>query len=133
MRKDIYEGVLLHIMSETKPNYAALARQFNCDYRIVKRYYKAGISKELPIPGKRNQNKKTLIDDYEAIIIDKLSFGCSSTEICHFISKKGYSGSERTIRRYCRNIVRIRLKKQQSELKRLLGYLLKLIGRKIAS
>lgn len=104
MRKDIYEGVLLHIMSETKPNYAALARQFNCDYRTVKRYYEAGISKELPILGKRNQNKKTLIDDYEAIIIDKLSLGCSSTAIYHFISKKGYSGSERTIRRYCRNI-----------------------------
>lgn len=104
MRKDIYEGVLLHIMNETKPNYAALARQFNCDYRTVKRYYESGISKDLPILGKRNQNKKTLIDDYEAIIIDKLSLGCSSTAIYHFIAKKGYSGSERTIRRYCRNI-----------------------------
>ncbi|WP_228076910.1 hypothetical protein [Enterococcus faecalis] len=48
MRKDIYEGVLLNIMNETKPNYAALAKQFNCDYRTVKRYYEAGISKKLP-------------------------------------------------------------------------------------
>ena len=104
MRKDIYEGVLLNIMNETKPNYAALAKQFNCDYRTVKRYYEAGISKKLPDLGKRNQNKKTLIDDYTEIIVDKLSLGCSSTAIYHFIKRKGYSGSERTVRRYCRNI-----------------------------
>lgn len=64
MRKDIYEGVLLHIMSETKPNYKVLAGQFNCDYHTIKRYYGAGISKELPILSKRNQYKKTLTDDY---------------------------------------------------------------------
>lgn len=104
MRKDIYEGVLLNIMNETKPNYAALAKQFNCDYRTVKRYYEAGISKKLPDLGKRNQNKKTLIDDYIEIIVDKLSLGCSSTAIYHFIKRKGFSGSERTVRRYCRNI-----------------------------
>lgn len=104
MRKDIYEGVLLNIMNETKPNYAALAKQFNCDYRTVKRYYEAGISKKLPDLGKRNQNKKTLIDDYTEIIADKLSLGCSSTAIYHFIKRKGYTGSERTVRRYCRNI-----------------------------
>ncbi|MGV2224525.1 IS21 family transposase (plasmid) [Enterococcus faecalis] len=104
MRKDIYEGVLLNIMNETKPNYAALAKQFNCDYRTVKRYYEAGISKKLPDLGKRNQNKKTLIDDYTEIIADKLSLGCSSTAIYHFIKRKGYKGSERTVRRYCRNI-----------------------------
>lgn len=104
MRKDIYEGVLLNIMNETKPNYAALAKQFNCDYRTVKRYYEAGISKKRPDLGKRNQNKKTLIDDYTEIIADKLSLGCSSTAIYHFIKRKGYKGSERTVRRYCRNI-----------------------------
>lgn len=96
--------VLLNIMNETKPNYAALAKQFNCDYRTVKRYYEAGISKKLPDLGKRNQNKKTLIDDYTEIIADKLSLGCSSTAIYHFIKRKGYKGSERTVRRYCRNI-----------------------------
>lgn len=51
-------------MSETKPNYKVLARQLNCDYHTIKRYYGAGISKELPILSKRNQNKKTLTDDY---------------------------------------------------------------------
>ncbi len=121
MRKDIYEGVLLQIMSETKPNYVALARQFNCAYRTVKRYYEVGISKELSILGKRNHNKKTLIDDYEAIIIDKLSFGCSSTAIYHFIFKKSYSGSERTIRRYCRNIREDKIEKATIRIERTLG------------
>ena len=39
LRKDIYEGVLPFIMTHTKPNYAALAKQYNCDYRTVNRYY----------------------------------------------------------------------------------------------
>lgn len=42
MRKDVLEGVLRHIMNDIQPNYAALAKQYNCDYRTVKRYYEAG-------------------------------------------------------------------------------------------
>ena len=41
LRKDIYEEVLPFIMTHTKPNYADLAKQYNCDYRTVKRYYEA--------------------------------------------------------------------------------------------
>lgn len=104
MRIDIYEGVFPFIMSHTKPNYAALAKQYNCDYRTVKRYYEAGISKQLPTLGRKNQNKRTLVDDFEDIIVDKLALGCSSTAIFNFISKRGYLGSARTLRRYCRNI-----------------------------
>lgn len=44
MRKDIYEEVLPFIMTHTKPNYAALTKHYNYDYRTVKRYYEAGIS-----------------------------------------------------------------------------------------
>ncbi|EOJ55701.1 hypothetical protein WMM_02772, partial [Enterococcus faecalis EnGen0364] len=35
MRKDVLEGVLRHIMTDIQPNYAALAKQYNCDYRTV--------------------------------------------------------------------------------------------------
>ncbi|WP_165038310.1 IS21 family transposase [Enterococcus sp. ZJ1622] len=101
MRKDIYEGVLPFIMTHTKPNYAALAKQYNCDYRTVKRYYEAGISNKLPLLAQKN--KKTLVSDFEDIIADKLALGCSSSAIYHFISKRGYRGSARTLRRYCRN------------------------------
>lgn len=104
LRKDIYEGVLPFIMTHTKPNYAALAKQYNCDYRTVKRYYEAGMSNKLPLLAQKNKNKKTLVSDFEDIIADKLALGCSSSAIYHFISKRGYRGSARTLRRYCRNI-----------------------------
>ncbi|EAF6174024.1 transposase, partial [Listeria monocytogenes] len=47
MRKDVLEGVLRHIMNEIHPNFAALAKQYNCDYRTVKRYYEAGLKGDL--------------------------------------------------------------------------------------
>lgn len=111
MKIDIYEGAFPFIMSHTKPNYAALAKQYNCDYRTVKRYYEAGISNQLATLGRKNQSKKTLVDDFEDIIVDKLALGCSSTAIFHFISKRGYQGSARTLRRYCRNIRENRIHK----------------------
>ncbi len=52
LSKDIYEGVLPFIMIHTKPNYAALAKQYNYDYRTVKRYYEGGISNKLPLSKK---------------------------------------------------------------------------------
>lgn len=44
MRKTVLEGVLLQIMNEIHPNFAALTKQHNCDYRIVKRYYEDGVT-----------------------------------------------------------------------------------------
>jgi transposase len=103
LRKDIYEGVLLHIMHEAKPNYALLAKQFDCDYRTVKRYYEAGLNNELPTLLKR---KKTvsIISEFEGIISDKLALGCTAASIHSYISKKGYRGSYPTVRRYCQKI-----------------------------
>ncbi|MFB8532884.1 IS21 family transposase, partial [Enterococcus casseliflavus] len=39
MRKDIREGVMIYVINEIKPNYAALAKQYDCDYRTVKNAY----------------------------------------------------------------------------------------------
>lgn len=102
LRKDIFEGVLPFIMTHTKPNYASLAKQCNCDYRTVKRYYEAGIRNKLSLLAPKN--KKTLVSDLEDIIADKLALDFSSSAIYYFISKRGYCGSARTLRRYCRNI-----------------------------
>lgn len=103
MRKDIYEGVLLHIMGETKPNYALLARQFNCDYRTVKRYYEAGLNKDLPLLLERKK-RDSVIDGFEGILADKLALGCTAASIYSYVSKKGYKGSYPTVRRYCQGI-----------------------------
>ena len=44
MRKDILESVQLHLMNNIKPNYSTLAKQFDCDYRTVKRCFEKGKS-----------------------------------------------------------------------------------------
>lgn len=55
MRKDVLEGVLRHIMNDIQPNYAAMTKQYNCDYRTVKRYYEAGNKR-----GSRTDQKETI-------------------------------------------------------------------------
>ncbi|EAC4365899.1 transposase, partial [Listeria monocytogenes] len=102
MRKDVLEGVLLHIMNEIQPNFAALAKQYNCDYRTVKRYYDAGIADSLEQLRKRRTTAPSLLLGFEEIIRDKLELNCSASSIYYFIEKKGYKGSYTTVKRYCR-------------------------------
>ena len=87
-------------MHEAKPNYALLDKQFDCDYRTVKRYYEAGLNNELPTLLNR---KKTvsIISEFEGIISDKLALGCTAASIHSYISKKRYRDSYPTVRRYC--------------------------------
>ena len=102
MRKDVLEGVTLHIMSKTKPNFAALAKQFNCDYRTVQRYYELGLEGKLEELKQKRRVTSTLLDDYKEIINEKLALGCTGMSIYYFICKKGYKGSYVTVKRYCR-------------------------------
>lgn len=39
MRKDVREGVRKFMIEGIKPNFAALTRQYGCDYRTVKAAY----------------------------------------------------------------------------------------------
>jgi transposase len=102
MRKDILEGVQLHLMNHTKPNYAAMAKQYNCDYRTVKRYYEAGIEGKLKEAKERRNSTPPMLNGFEAIIKEKLQLNCSAKSIFYFLQKKGYSGSYTTVKRYCR-------------------------------
>ena len=43
MRKDIRERVQKHMIDGIKPNYAALAKQYDCDYRTVKAAYQEAL------------------------------------------------------------------------------------------
>ncbi|PXE16956.1 IS21 family transposase [Listeria monocytogenes] len=100
MRKDVLEGVLLHIMNEIHPNFAALAKQYNCDYRTVKR--EAGLTGDLDKLRERKPSVPPLLHGFEEIIRDKLELNCSAASIFYFLGKKGYKGSYTTIKRYCR-------------------------------
>lgn len=102
MRKDVLEGVLRHIMNEIHPNFAALAKQYNCDYRTVKRYYEAGLTGDLDKLRERKPSVPPLLHGFEEIIRDKLELNCSAASIFYFLGKKGYKGSYTTIKRYCR-------------------------------
>ncbi|EOX0529589.1 helix-turn-helix domain-containing protein [Listeria monocytogenes] len=101
MRKDVLEGVLLHIMNEIHPNFAALAKQYNCDYRTVKRYYEAGLTGDLDKLRERKPSVPPLLHGFEEIIRDKLELNCSAASIFYFLGKKGYKGgSVRKMRIY---------------------------------
>ncbi|EEU78340.1 conserved hypothetical protein (plasmid) [Enterococcus faecalis E1Sol] len=102
MRNDVREGVILHLMSDTKPNFAALAKRYNCDYRTVKRYYELGLENKLDSLKQERKSKLGLLDDFKALIVEKLNLGCSAKSIYYLICKKGYTGSYTTVKRFCR-------------------------------
>ncbi|USI66554.1 MULTISPECIES: IS21 family transposase [Lactococcus] len=102
MRKDILESLSLHFMNDTKPNFADLARRYNCDYRTVKRYYELGQVQTLE-EASRRRVPPSLIENFKAKINEKIDLGCSARSIFYFIQKQGYEGSYVTVRRYVKS------------------------------
>lgn len=98
MRKDIYERMKLMKKDGIKPNYAEVARTYDCDYRTVKRYFE----RDSATFEKREYPSK--LDPYRQIIQDKLNIGCSAHSIFKFIEKKGFTGKYTLVKDYCRKI-----------------------------
>lgn len=96
MRKDIYERMKLMFKEEMQPNYAEIARRYNCDYRTVKRYYEAGPNAKAP-----KRIYKSKLDNYKEIIIQKLDLGCTFKSIYCFIKRKGFEGKYTILRDFC--------------------------------
>ena len=83
-----------------KPNYAALGREYGCDYRTAKKKYEIekqieqGINIELT-------SRNHIIDSYKEIIDNKLETipGIRAYSIYYFLKvEKGYKESYSTIR-----------------------------------
>ena len=100
MNQTIKELVRLNI----KPNFAALGREYGCDYRTAKiRYYEElnkekGIEPEIKI-------RKHIVDDYKDIIINKLETipGITAYSIYYFLKvEKNYKGSYESIKNFVR-------------------------------
>lgn len=100
MIQTIKELIRLNI----KPNFAALGREYGCDYRTAKiRYYEElnkekGIKPEIKI-------RKHIIDDYKDIVINKLETipGITAYSIYYFLRvEKNYKGSYETIKNFVR-------------------------------
>jgi transposase len=106
-RKDIFERMTYIVKTETnkKPNYAKLARQFNCDYRTVKQYYEAA-SQGVKQLHERKIQKKT--DGFEQIIEEKLKTGAPAIAIYNYLrDEKGFTGSYSTIKQYIHDYHRL--------------------------
>ena len=67
LRNKLKEMIRLNI----KPNFAALGREYGCDYRTAKVKYIEEQNKEKGIKIEKKQ-RKYIVDDYKEIIINKL-------------------------------------------------------------
>lgn len=91
MRKDIREGVMIYVINEIKPNYAALAKQYDCDYRTVKNAYEEAKGEtSTPTPRKKRPSK---LDPYKEIIQDKVKGHCIPTVSSNLSNAKDLTGA----------------------------------------
>lgn len=87
-----------------KPNFAALGRQYGCDYRTAKAKYYEELNTEKEIVSEE-KIRKHIIDEYKGLIIDKLENipGIRAYSIYYFLKvEKGYKGSYETIKNFVR-------------------------------
>lgn len=100
LRKIIKEMIRLNI----KPNFAALGREYGCDYRTAKnKYYEEKNIENGNEPIKKQ--RASIIDDYKELIINKLETipGITAYSIYYFLRvEKGYGGSYETIKNFVR-------------------------------
>ena len=90
------------IRMNIKPNFAALGREYGCDYRTAKKIYNEELNKEKGIIVEKKV-RKLKIDDYKEIIDNKLENipGITAYSIYYFLkNEKGYDGSYSSIRNY---------------------------------
>ncbi|MBM7545075.1 transposase [Weissella beninensis] len=88
MRRDLREGVTIYVTENIKPNFAEIARQYNVDYRTVKKAYeetKTGLAGGRP-------KRPSLLDPFRQTINSKLELNCSAASIFKFIQKRGFPG-----------------------------------------
>lgn len=100
LRNIIKEMIRLRI----KPNFAALGREYGCDYRTAKVRYYEELNKEKGIEPKI-KIRKHIIDEYKDIIINKLETipGITAYSIYYFLKvEKNYKGSYESIKNFVR-------------------------------
>lgn len=105
MRRDVMEVIRRMKKEGIKPNYAELAREFNCDYRVIKRYWEEDIKE------KKRKAKASKLDEYKGIIEKKCDEACGAKAIYYYIGKLGFRGKYGIVKKYCRNYKGEQLKK----------------------
>lgn len=109
MRKDIFEIIFMENKENGKINYSKIARQYDCDPRTVKRYFKS--REKQPIVRKSRIIKK-VTDGFENIIEEKyIEFNAPAIAIYHLLKEKyGYNGSYTTIKTFTHNLKENKIK-----------------------
>ena len=105
MRKDIMEAINLMKKDGVKPNYAELGRIYNCDYRVIKRYF------ENDIKERKKVERPSLLDDYKGLINDKVEAGYSAKSIYYLLTKKNFKGKYGIVKKYAREYKKEQIKK----------------------
>lgn len=99
MRIDIKEVAHVKKRNKEKINYAKIARQYNCDYRTVKKYYN---ERDDSPSGRKARVVNKKIDGFESIIEEKyLKNKAPAIAIYNLLKDEyGYTGSYSTIKAY---------------------------------
>lgn len=105
MRKDIFERMKLMEQEGIKPNFAEIARKYDCDYRTAKKYYEE-LQKEI-----KREPRPSKLDPFKEIIKEKVELGCSASAIYHFLKKKNYTGKYTILREYVKSLKKDGIKK----------------------
>lgn len=120
MRKDVYERMRYFVLEKIKPNYSAIARQYDVDPRTVKAAYLRAQSDKTAVVRKR-RSRRSKLDGYQDIIEDKYAAGCSARSIYDFIVEKGFTGKYTIVKDYCRRFRKAQTKKATIRVEHTIG------------
>mgnify|MGYP002730210981 FL=1 len=120
MRKDVYERMRYFVLEKIKPNYSAVARQYDVDPRTVKAAYLRAQSDKTSVVRKR-RSRRSKLDGYQDIIEDKYAAGCSARSIYDFIVEKGFTGKYAIVKDYCRRFRKEQTKKATIRVEHTIG------------
>lgn len=120
MRKDVYERMIYFVLEKIKPNYSVIARQYGVDPRTVKAAYLRAQSGKTAVIRKR-RSRRSKLDEYQDIIEDKYTAGCSARSIYDFIVEKGFTGKYTIVKDYCRRFRKVQTKKATIRVEHTIG------------
>ena len=120
MRKDVYERMRHFVLEKIKPNYSAVARQYDFDPRTVKAAYLRAQSDKTSVV-RKHRSRRSKLDGYQDIIEDKYAACCSARSIYDFIVEKGFTGKYTIVKDYCRRFRRAQTKKATIRVEHTIG------------
>lgn len=120
MRKDVYERMRYSVLEKIKPNYSAVARQYDFDPRTVKAAYLRAQGDKTSVV-RKHRSRRSKLDGYQDIIEDKYAAGCSARSIYDFIVEKGFTGKYTIVKDYCRRFRRAQTKKATIRVEHTIG------------